>query len=125
MSTNEQQAQALDIANEIVRLSREIKLTGQPDLAEDEIKAYAELMDTREPLVAQLTSLLMGMDDKTFIKKTMTDLLSLDKSNQEIIQHIKTHLQSSIKDINDGQHLHNIYAAHADNGSTGLLDTKK
>jgi hypothetical protein len=120
------QQQALDLANEIYRLTHAIKLTGQPTLEEEEIKVYADLMDAREPLVTQLTSLLEGMDPvDAAIKKTMTDIINMDKGHQEIVTHIKNHLQFSIKEINDGRHLSDKYVAHAESGSIGLLDTKQ
>jgi len=119
-------AQALDIANKILQLTADVKLTGQPDLAEAEISAYAALMDEREPLVTQLMALLENEGNKdAVIKKTIKEIIDLDKRHREIVTHIKNLLQASIKDIKNGQTLSNKYGHTADIGYTGLLDAKQ
>jgi len=118
----------VNLANEIFNMTAALKMTGQPEFAEQEIDAYAELMETREPLLNELLLLIetnRGDDNKVkTVKKILSDIIAHDRENIRIAEHIKTSVMGSMKDVKSGLKLKNAYSHPYETDSSGLLDAK-
>jgi len=119
--------EARAMADEILRMTSALKLTGQPDLMEDEVNGFTALMDERAPKISQLTQLTRNLDgeERDAVNAVISAIIELDKEHNRVIQHIMNVVKSSIKDIRGGQKLSNAYAHPYDSGWSGLLDTKQ
>jgi N-dimethylarginine dimethylaminohydrolase len=117
--------QARNIAAEVLSLTRALTLTGEPELAEAEVSAFAELMDKREPLIEKMLEAKKsaGGGDAA-LDKIITEIINMDRAHRKTIDHIQNHLRSSIKEIKSGQRLSDVYVHPMDN-QVSLLDAKQ
>jgi len=119
----------LKLAQKIYKMTAALKMTGQPDLAEREIDAYATLIETREPLLNELLLLIennRGDDNKVKeVTKILKDIFALDQENIRIAEHMRTSVMGSMKDAKSDRKLKTAYAHPYETESSGLLDTKQ
>ena len=119
-----------DLAEKIYKMTAALKLTGQPDMAEQEIDAYALLMDKREPLVKELISLTQSKgavdkEDKQITDQIMKKIVALDKEHIRVMEHIRGSVMGSMKEVRSSMKLNNAYAHPMDTRSSGVLDASK
>jgi len=129
-------ASSLDLAHQLiqdmVQLTAALHITGQKDLEEQEVEAYATLMEQREPLVAQLVGLsgqLTPADKATVrfadMQQMAQDMATMDAAFTSHMQHLQPTMRSTIKDIKQGRQLSAAYAQEPGGYSTGLFDSKQ
>ena len=119
------------LADEVYRMTHTLKLTGQSDSAEREIEAFAALMDKREPMVTRLTAMVSearkmspeNISDDT--KQKINDIITMDKENIRVMEHIKKSVQFSIKGIKSGKRLSSAYAHPLEETGAGSFDAKQ
>jgi hypothetical protein len=113
-------------AEEILALTQALTFTGEPGLAEQEVEAYAGLIDKREPLIEELRALAESTAVKDpGLDKIITEIIALDKRHREVMDHIHTNVRASIKDVKDGKRLSSVYAHPLENEPDSLLDAKQ
>ena len=125
------------LADEILKETLRLTFSEDPKRMEQDVNAYADLMDKREPLVIKMTQLKkqINMDiinnNGVYIKeweeteRIIKEIIALDKEQKTIIQQNMLSVKSSIKEINDSIKLTNLYMQFPDDLQVGLLDTKK
>ena len=108
--------EASDITHAILRMTEALIITGVKEQQDDEIEAYAKLMEEREPLINKLTELKKGVDavmasspEFVAIKQTIAKISELDKSHLSYIEKMHSVAQVTRKDIKVGQRIHNAY----------------
>jgi hypothetical protein len=113
-------------------MTASLQLTGQKDLEEQEVGAYAKLMEDREPLVAQLSSLResLGPDLRTTpqfadIKRLLTDIADMDKEHLIFMGHLRDDMQKAIKDIKSGRKVSAAYGMDSADVGASYFDTKQ
>ncbi len=122
--------QAKTLAEEILRDASALKLTGQPDLNEQEIDAYVNLVNKREPMVAKLVQLIKqdtsaDEDGKRAVDTIIAGILSIDKEHRRIMEHINKTVLTSLKETRSGKKLNQAYSHPYRELSSGLLDAKQ
>ena len=124
---DEQLNELRETAEIIYEMTAEMVLTGQPDNAEQEIEAYALLMDKREPLINKLAELLKqtDIDNNRDVKHVISKIVTLDKENYRIMEHIRESVKSSMKDARSEKKLYKAYSHPMEDYTHSLLDTKK
>ena len=108
--------EADDLVNAILKMTKDLKFTGQKEQEEADVEAYAELMEARDPLISKLLELKKGVDaamtatpEFEAIKKTITDITDLDKTHLAYIKDMYDMVQASHKEVKSGQRIHNAY----------------
>jgi hypothetical protein len=129
-------AQARRIVDEIYAMTRELVLSGEPELEEQEMDAYVKLVETREPLVAKLTELKNALDAEAVaalddseefaaINQTIQDIGALDERHTRFMEHLSKDARKAYKQVKHGQRIHAGYTrSHMDAGS-GRFDIKQ
>lgn len=123
-------------AEEILLLTSHLVLTGEVERNEKEVDDYAFLMDKREPLIQHLAVLkeradvlavepndMLCTEEQQAVEKLITDIIALDKKHKAKMLDIMASVKNSIKGINNGKKLSNVYAQPMED--YGFLDTKK
>ena len=123
---------AKEIVDEIHKVTQKLVLTGERGQEDSESENYANLMDLREPLVEEL-NLLKNKIDKTMtkttefseIRKTLEDIRALDTGHLRYVEHIRSNVQNSYKDVKQGQKLHSGYQFTDGESGTHMFDKKQ
>ncbi len=123
-------SQALALAEEVLKISSSLQLTGQPKLAEEEVDAFAALLEKRVPMIEKLNQLLKqdtsgDKDMKRKIDEVLSKILECEKEHQRIMAHLKKSVTSSLREARSGQKLNQAYAHPYDGLTRGLLDTSQ
>jgi hypothetical protein len=119
------------LADEIQRMTGALTLTGQPDNAEQEIEAFVSLMEKREPMIQHLTGMISEARRNATkkisndTKQKINDIITMDRENIRIMEHIKKSVQSSIKEIKSGRRLSNAYTHPLEETTTGSFEAKQ
>jgi uncharacterized protein YpuA (DUF1002 family) len=120
---------AIDVASTIFDLTSSLNMTGQPDLAEQEINHYSALIDKREPLMDELTVLMekikAGSAERQSVEKILRRVNDLDKEHKRVINHIRVHVTASMKDARSGKKLNTAYAHPMEREAFVHFDTKQ
>jgi len=123
---------AKEIVDEIYSVTKKVVLTGERENEEAETQYYANLMELREPLVEELSKLRSKIDQKmaasaefSRIRKTLEDIRTMDMSHLKYIEHIRSNVQGSYKDVKQGQKLHAGYQAYSNDESGSRMFDKK
>ncbi len=122
--------QAGTLAEEILRLTSQLKLTGQPNLAEQEVDAFVAFTKTREPMVAKLTQLLKQDTSGDKAQRQQVDgiinkVIELDKEHKRVMEHLRKSVMGSLKDTRSGQKLSQAYAHPIIGLNPQVLDAKQ
>ena len=102
--------------DEIFSMTQALTLSGEKESEEQEVAAYFDLIEARQPLVERLNHLKKEIDatataSEEFkeIKKVITDIAALDKRHLAFMQQISESVQGSIKEVKINQKLHAAY----------------
>jgi hypothetical protein len=92
-------------------------------------------MDKREPILNKLALLKkqIGQINQTGLylekwkeaEQIISAVVALDKKNNEAMQRMMSSVKASIKEINDGKKLNDVYMNHSEQGYSNFLDTKQ
>ena len=131
------------VAEEILRVTALVALTGDKDNMEKETDDYAFLREKREPMVKRLIDLkemaeqgqTHPVKDESFdaecerrwgeARRIMGEIEALDKLHIQASKRIMAEVKSAIRDIKSGKILSNVYAHPMEGETSGLLDAKK
>ena len=123
---------AKEIIDKIYEYTEKVVLTGEKEHEDSETEYYANLMDLREPLVAELGELREKIDpamkkSKEFaaLQKTLEDIRQMDLSHIRYIEHIRSSVQNSFKDVKQGQKINSAYQAFNDESGSHMFDKKQ
>ena len=123
---------AKEIVDEIYKVTKKLVLTGERSNEESETEYYANLMDLREPLVEELVKLKSKFDSKMIasaefseIRKTLEDIRALDMGHLRYIEHIRSNVQGSYRDVKQGQKIHSGYQSISDESGPRMFDKKQ
>lgn len=127
------QSEMRETADEVLRITSQLILTGIEEYWEQEVEQYAAMMEKREPLIARMSQLKQKVDatgglsaeSRQSFDRVVKDIISLDKQQAGIIQRIKTSVQAELKGIKSGQKLNDAYSFHNGSEQLGFLDTKQ
>jgi hypothetical protein len=124
--------QAKQLVDEIYKLTKELVLTGDERLEEQEVEAYVALMEAREPLVGQLTELRQKVDATTVssvefsaIKQTIADIANLEKEHLATIGYMRDGAQESFKGLKHGQKIRAGYNTQPVESMSRMFDMKQ
>jgi len=112
---------ALDRAGEIVRqmldITRSLSLTGTEEFEEAEIEAYINLLDEREIMIEELSDLKNQLTADEIsspafekIKADVTEIAKASETHIKTVKLLHKKMQSSYKDIKQGQRIHAGYS---------------
>jgi hypothetical protein len=114
-----------------LELTKALVLTGAEEAEEQEIAAYATLMEEREPLVAKLTELKQEIDSEMLsspefaaIRQAIQAIADLDSRHLAIISRMREHVQKSHKEVKIGQRIHAGYVDLAPDSTSRRFDIK-
>ena len=123
-------AKAKELASKILEITKGLVLTGEPARVEDEVAAYVELIEKREPLVQELLNL--EIDEKTrnskefqSVKQAIADISELDKKHMEFVQEMHETIKDTIKLAKQGQRINKGYQALAEDDVSSRFDIKQ
>ncbi|MCL2225214.1 MAG: hypothetical protein FWB96_09650 [Defluviitaleaceae bacterium] len=123
--------QAKELVEQILLMTQGLVLTGVRDAGEEESEAYSLLMDEREPLIDELTDLRTKIDDTEAasaefeaITQTIQQITALDKKHIAVMERLHKNVQSSYKDVKQGQRIHAGYNPVPDNEYSSKIDLK-
>ena len=110
-------AQAQGIVDEVYRLTAEMNFTGEDEQEDNEIASYAEMVEKREPLVAQLATLreqLTPADriaaEYTEILRIIADIADMDRTHRSFFEQLRDEVKTSIKGVKQGQQINAAYS---------------
>lgn len=107
-------------------------LTGDKEKEEAEAEAYSVLMDEREPLVDELSDLNEQIDSEE--RKTaefaefaeiISKITALDKRNMAIMEKMCAAVQSSYKEVKQGQRINAGYNPLPGDGVSSIINIKQ
>ena len=123
--------QAQTLATRIFEVTAALQLTGLEENEEQEVEAYATLMETRAPWVAELTALKpqitpaqRGTPAFERIIQIIADITALDKAQLATIEQMQANMRDDIKEMKSGQKMTNAYNAYQDNLGVSYFDKK-
>ena len=124
--------QAEEIARQILEMTNALTLTGEKENEETEIEAYSLLMDEREPLVDELTDLRHQIDDDEAaspefaqVLKIIAQITDLDKKHSESMNLMRDSVQSSYKEVKQGQRINEGYNPLPGNEVSSTINIKQ
>jgi type I site-specific restriction endonuclease len=122
--------QAKALAEEILLITSQLKLTGQPAIAEREVDGYAAMVNRRGPMIAKLTQLLkQDTSGDEALRKQVDDvtrkIIELDKEHKRVMEHLRKSVTASLKEARSGQKLNKAYTHPYEDLGRGLLDIKQ
>jgi hypothetical protein len=104
--------QAKEAAEEILEMTKALVLTGAKEREEEEVEAYALLMDEREPLINELADLREQIDGEeretpefAEVVQIILEITALDKKNAELMERVRESIQLSYKGVKQGQRI--------------------
>lgn len=125
-------AQAKEITDRILALTKNLTLTGAKEHGEAELESYIELLEERETLIEELTDLKHQMDDEEIssaefeeIKKTINEITELDKKHIKLMEQLHEKARASYKEIKQGQRIHLGYNPLPGNEVSNKFDIKQ
>ena len=108
---------AKELADDILRLTNALVITGEKEQELAEIEDYITLMDEREPLIEQLTELQPSIEAAMAksplfeaIKQTIAEIAKLDKVHLQLMEQKHSEIKVSYKEIKQGQRIHAGYS---------------
>lgn len=123
--------QARETVDKILQMTSNLRLTGVRELEEQEIEAYVNLIEEREPLVAKLAQLkkeidasLMETSEFQEIKRVLSDISTLDKEHIAFMEILHTDVKGAIKDVKNAQKVNAAYGQPMGD-VPGRFDVKK
>jgi len=121
---------AHEITLTILKMTQSLVFTSDKEKEEEEVEAYANLMEKREPLVNKLIELKKGIDSAmesspefTVIKQTITDIIDLDRAHLATVEGMHKTVQTSHKEVKAGQRIHNAYVDLQPESTSRRFDT--
>lgn len=124
--------EASTITTKLVEMTRSLVLTGQKDKEEDEVEAYAKLIESREPLIARLNKINEGVDaamasspEFRLIRDNIDKIKELDEEHRSYMEAIRGTVQASHKEVRTGRRLHNAYVDVAPMSTSRSIDVTK
>ena len=116
----------------ILKLTNALVLTGRAEKEEEEVEAYAKLIEERQPLVDKLAELKKGIDavkasspEFAVIRKTIEAIADLDRRHLNFMEGKRDMVKTSHKDLKTGQKLHNAYMDLSPQSTSRSFDIKK
>jgi len=104
----------------------------EDDTQEQDIAAYAKMVEDRDPLVAQLTALssevgatVRGTREFTALRKRIDEIASLDKQHLSHVEKVRDDMRGTIKGMKHGRQMREAYSAEAYGEGVGYFDTKQ
>ncbi|MCL1885144.1 MAG: hypothetical protein FWF81_15475 [Defluviitaleaceae bacterium] len=108
--------QAKELVFQILEMTQSLVLTGEKEHEESEVAAYISLVDEREPMVDELADLRLQLDNADMttpefeeIKKAISKIAEVDKEHVAFMGKLHKGVQSSYKEIKQGQRLYAGY----------------
>jgi len=108
--------EAREFAKAILEVTEGLEFSGNKENEEDEIEAYAKVMEERQPLVDKLMELKKEIDsvmesspEFREIKQIIGNIADLDKKHHTHLNNIKNSVQQSHKMVKQGQKIHEGY----------------
>jgi hypothetical protein len=129
--------QARALAEEVKRLTAALELTGQPDLAEAEVNAFADMVDARDQMIKAIAILKERaktaaphsepelIKENNALETVITDIMAMDKRHREIMKHIETDARLSLKELKDGQRLNFGYNPYTEADTAGSFNVRQ
>ena len=121
---------AKELTEKILAMTKGLSLTGEPEKVEDEVAAYVELIEKREPLVQDL--LKLDFDEKTrnskefqSVKQAIAGISELDKKHMEFVQEMHETIKDTIKLAKQGQRINKGYQVLAQDDVSSRFDIKQ
>ena len=115
---HEKISEAKKIMEELLAMTRSLILTGAEDREEEEINAYAELMEKREPLVQKLAELKLEVDaamasspEFEEVQQAVRELADIDSTNLSYVESMKDVMKEALRKIKNGQKIHAGYTS--------------
>jgi len=109
--------QAQSIVDQLYRLTVDLSFTGEDEQEDNEIAAYAEMVEARAPLVEQMAVLQTQLTpaDRTTpeyaeIMRTIADIADLDSTHRNFFEQLRDEVKDSLKGIKQGQKIHSAYS---------------
>ena len=122
---------AQELANKILKITQSLVLTGKEEQEEAEIAAYAQMVDEREPMIAELLKLkqnidaeLAETDEFAIVKQTIETIAQLDEEHQNYMENVREVVQGAIKKVKQGQKIHKGYQDLPPESTSLRFDTK-
>jgi len=122
---------ASELAEQILEMTKALVLSGEKENEEEETEAYINLLDEREVLIDELTDLRQQIDDEEAassefdkIKKTISEITELDKKHIRYMEKIRKGVQSSYREIKQGQRIHKGYNPLPGNEVSSTINVK-
>jgi len=124
--------QAKEVAEQILQMTKTLVLTGAKNQEEAEVEAYFILMDEREPLVDELSDLREQIDDEekksnefAEVVKIISEITELDKKNVKLMEQMRKSVQSSYKEVKQGQRINEGYNPLPGNEVSSTINIKQ
>ena len=114
----------------ILEKTKRLALTGDAEKVEEEVAAYVELIESREPLVKELSKLdfdeqMRSSHDFKIIKQTIADIAEIDKQTMELVQEMHETIKDAIKLVKQGQRINKGYQALSPEIVSARFDIKQ
>ena len=121
---------AKELTGIILEKTKQLVLTGDAEKVEEEVAAYVNLIESREPLVQELSKL--DFDEQTrsshdfkIIKQAVADITEIDKRNLELVQEMHETIKDAIKLAKQGQRVSRGYQAMSSEIVSARFDIKQ
>ena len=123
-------AKAKELIDKIHAMTKVLSFTMESSKVEQEVAAYATLIENREPLVQEFIKLDIDQktrDSKEFqiIKQTINDISELDKMHLEYVQEMHDTVKDAIKLVKQGQKINKSYQAFSPEDVSSRFDIKQ
>lgn len=122
--------EAQSLTESILKMTKDLVLTGQKENEEVETDAYVKLMEDRQPLVDKLTELKKGIDsviesspEFDDIRQTIKTITDLDEEHIILMNRMNESAHTAHKDIKVRRKLHNAYMDNLPESMSRSFDT--
>ena len=107
---------ATKLTGQILSMTRAMVFTGDADKDEQEVEAYENLINSREPLVQELLKLNIDESAKSMpayrpIKQTIIDIAELDRKHLAFMGEMHETIKDAYKQVKHGQRIHKGYTS--------------
>ena len=121
----------LRLLKEMLRLTSELTISGIKENADAEAEKYVSLISKRETMLEEIKSIdsklrlnpaKLNTEAAEECDSVIRKIIELDKTNNEKARSVYAHLKETIKGINMGKNISNVYGVDAiESGSAGTV----
>jgi len=122
---------AQKLADEILKLTLALELSGADAQEEADIDAYIKMVEAREPLVAELVELKQNIDEVLALTEEYDTVLQTikmisdkDEEHHDFMENVREAVQGALRKVKHGQKIHQGYQSIPEEATSRRFDTR-